>query len=78
MVTADGSRAALKYFVCRGDDSNTFIVEPEKGCCGLTILKNHYATGTSLEETLASSPTHFSVLTCSAFRAWLLHRVFTS
>jgi len=72
-VTADGSRAVLKYLICSGEETSTFIVEPEKGCCALKYSsQNCYATGTSLEDTLFSLPTHFSVLICSAFRAVLL------
>jgi len=63
VVTADGSRAVLKYLICSGEETSTFIVEPEKGCCALKYSsQNCYATGTSLEDTLFSLPTHFSVL----------------
>lgn len=72
VVTPDGSRAVLKYPLRSGEDSSTFIVEPEKGHCGVKCnSQNHYATDTSLEDTSCFTKS-FSELTCSAFRAQLL------
>lgn len=74
VVTTDGSRTVLKSFVCSEEDASKSAVEPEEGCCGLKYTsQNCYANGSSLEDTSASLLTHFSVLTCSAFRALLQH-----
>lgn len=74
VVTRDGSRTVLKSWICSGEDASISAVEAGEGCCGLKYTSQSCcANGASLEGTSASLLTRFSVFTCSAFRALLLH-----